>query len=384
MVAVIIAVLYRNQNRSREAFESVTPTVEATQSLEPTNEPTATPTPTPTPVPKDVWDLRFDDARPSKADEVGDYSIVIPKKGGTYVSLSEEQIYRKLHLTMSGADYTEEDVIRVSCEQSYSGQPVVEEVIIPEEQINWPLVREPKEPNEDSLLALELSEDGEVTRIDFELNSVYETIVYEDEEYLYISLKRPYELYDKIIVIDAGHGGRDWGTRGGGVNESVVNLNVVKYLKSELESRPDIKVYYTRLDDDFPDLSARVEFANAIHADFLLSVHCNSNAAKSVKGVEVMYSSIQVVSEEFSSQTLAEQCLSYVSEETGMRKLKIIDRCTNLHLMKYCTMPCALIEFGFMTNESDLKIILSEKGQRACAHALFRVIEEFYGKEENE
>jgi len=324
-----------------------------------------------------VWSLIFGTDLPELVKQQGKYCVMISKKGGTLTEVFEEMIYRRLTVTISGATLSEEEVYRICGEQFYTGVPDVPIVIIPEEEKNVPLVFEPKTEEEDTLRSLTMTGQNGKQEIVLEFNTVYEVTVTEDEEFVYLSLIRPQERYDKIVVVDAGHGGIDPGTSGGGATEAAVNLAVVQYAKEILDARDDLKVYYTRLNNTLPDLSTRVEFANALHADMLISVHCNHNPVKSINGVEVLYSKLQADGE-LTSYDLAGLCLEEVSRATGLKKNTLVERSSNLHLMKYCTMPSALIEFGYMSNRGDLDIILSEEAQRACAEAICRVIDAAY------
>ena len=324
-----------------------------------------------------AWSRIFGSYVPEIAKQQGDTCVLLRKNGATLESVSEDMLYRKVKVTLQGS-ISKEDVYRVSGEALYSGTPVVPVVIIPEEFKNVPLVREPKVQGEDLLLSLETKENKGKTEVTMEFNSVYEVTVAEDAEFYYFSLVRPHEKYDKIVVIDAGHGGIDTGTSGGGVNESNVNLSVVKYAKEMLDAQDNWKVYYTRLDDSMIDLSPRVEFINALHADMIISVHCNHHPLSTVNGVEVMYSGKQGVDDTFNSRYLADLCTSYVAEATGLKRRPLVERSSNLHIIKYCTMPMALIEFGFMSNTKDLALLTSEENQRACADAIYRVIESAY------
>lgn len=323
------------------------------------------------------WSRIFGTIVPEIATQQGDSCVLVRKNGAVLENVSEDMLYRNLKLQMRGT-VTKEDIYRVVGDALYTGTPIVPVVIIPEEFKNVPLVREPKTPGEDLLLSLELKEKNGITEVVLEFNSVYEIALAEDEEFYYFSLVRPHEKYDKIVVIDAGHGGQDTGTSGGGTDESDVNLSVVKYVKELLDAQTDWKVYYTRLDDSLIELSPRVEFINALHADMIISVHCNSHPLSSVNGVEVMYSDKQGAGETFNSEYLAELCTSYVAEGTGLKKRPLVERSSNLHIIKYCTMPMALIEFGFMSNTKDLALLTSDQAQRACAEAIYRVIGEAY------
>jgi N-acetylmuramoyl-L-alanine amidase len=138
------------------------------------------------------------------------------------------------------------------------------------------------------------------------------------------------------------------------------------------------------LNNTLPDLSTRVEFANALHADMLVSIHCNYNPVSVVNGVEVLYSKVQGAEDTFNSKYLAELCSTYVAEETGLKERPLVERSSNLHIIKYCKMPMALIEFGYMSNRKDLSLITTEEAQRGCAQAIYRAVEEGYQTLENE
>ncbi len=324
-----------------------------------------------------AWSQIFGTELPEIVKQQGNSCVLIRRKEAVLDKITEEMIYRKIKVSLKGA-VTKEDIIRVSGNALYVGEPEVEETVIPEEQKNVPLVREPKTAEEDSLLSLAVEEKGDLTQVVLEFNSVYEVTVTEDEEFYYLSLVRPHEKYDKIVVIDPGHGGIDTGTSGGGHHESHINLAVVKYLKEELDKQEEWKVYYTRLNNTLPDLSTRVEFANALHADLLISVHCNHNPVSTVNGVEVLYSKVQGAEDAFNSKVLAGLCSTNVAEATGLKERPLVERSKNLHIIKYCTMPMALIEFGYMSNRKDLVIITSEEAQKACAGAIYRSIEAAY------
>ncbi len=323
------------------------------------------------------WSRLLGTQLPDAVDSEAPFYVLIRKNGAEMESFTEEQIYRKGTLRLTG-DVKKEDIYRISGNALYAGDPVVPEVVIPEELKNVPLVREPKTPEEDSLLSLTVNETETGAEVIFEFNSVYEIEVTEDEDFLYLALIPPYEKYDKIVVLDAGHGGKDPGTSGGGVTEASVNLAVIKYVKELMDERPDWKVYYTRLNNTLPDLSTRVEFANALHADMLISVHCNSHPSSSMHGVEVLYSAKQGQGDVLNSLVLSEICSDYVTEETGLWERPLVERSSNLHIIKYCTMPMALIEFGYMSNKSDLAVITTEEAQRECASAVYRAVEEAY------
>ncbi|MDD2549893.1 MAG: N-acetylmuramoyl-L-alanine amidase, partial [Bacteroidales bacterium] len=86
----------------------------------------------------------------------------------------------------------------------------------------------------------------------------------------------------KKVVIDAGHGGKDFGAIGRKSREKDIVLNVAlkvgKYIQDNL---PDVEVIYTRDRDVFVPLGDRGKIANESGADLFISIHCNSNPNRS-------------------------------------------------------------------------------------------------------
>ncbi len=104
------------------------------------------------------------------------------------------------------------------------------------------------------------------------------------------SLIRALGLKIGRIVIDAGHGGHDSGTIGaGGIEEKDVVLDVALRLGKLLHERLGAEIIYTRSDDTFIPLETRTAIANKAQADLFLSIHANSSADVTARGVETYY-----------------------------------------------------------------------------------------------
>lgn len=93
-----------------------------------------------------------------------------------------------------------------------------------------------------------------------------------ENQRLMLTLKMPRELYDRIVVLDAGHGGADTGIVENGVTESELVLDIAGRVR-ELLSDEGVRVYMTRTDRENPDGAERVALANGIRADMYISLH---------------------------------------------------------------------------------------------------------------
>src|SRR6267154_762935 len=104
------------------------------------------------------------------------------------------------------------------------------------------------------------------------------------------------------IAVDAGHGGEDPGARGRrGTREKHVTLTIARKLKSLIDAEPNMRAMLTRDGDYFIELGARVEKAQLVKADLLVSVHADAFIKSHVRG-----SSVFALSERGASSTAAQ------------------------------------------------------------------------------
>lgn len=208
-----------------------------------------------------------------------------------------------------------------------------------------------------------------------ELHKTYAYLLYEDAHNYYISLVRPKDIYDKIIVVDAGHGGKDSGTysRDYVYHEKDMNLSMVLELKELLEEE-DIKVYYTRTTDRRLTLNQRVNLANDVEADFFLSIHCNANDERGIHGTEVLYNEKQNDWTTMNSKGFASICLKEVVEEIGLVNRGLVPRSKDVHIIGESMVPVALVEVAFMSNPEDLNFLTSEGGKQKVAKGVYDAI----------
>jgi N-acetylmuramoyl-L-alanine amidase len=103
----------------------------------------------------------------------------------------------------------------------------------------------------------------------------------------FIAAKPPAMALQKVIVIDAGHGGHDPGARGAEGLEKDVNLAAARALKARLEASGHYKVVMTRDDDVYVPLDQRVRVAQRSGADLFISLHSDSGTGAALRGASV-------------------------------------------------------------------------------------------------
>lgn len=215
---------------------------------------------------------------------------------------------------------------------------------------------------------------------------------------------------EKIVVIDAGHGGSDPGTQGALMNdeemaafkaalettepilatmsagsgkvyyEKDIALKVAKKVQSKLEAK-GVKVIMTRTGDTYPTLDERPELANSNGAAIFLSIHLNATTASvtAANGIEIYYSEQNngdgygITSKEMADIILKSTVKSTMAKSRGVKS-------GNLLVTRKSQMPANLIEIGFMNNPQELEKLITDSYQESIAEGIAAGIMTAYGK----
>ena len=171
------------------------------------------------------------------------------------------------------------------------------------------------------------------------------------------------------VFIDAGHGGTDPGALGYGYRESDLNLQVAKKVESKLKSK-GIDVKMSRNSDIFYSLSERAEMANDYGADAFVSIHQNSAEAKSANGIETYYNR-----KKEEDRPLSNDIQKQVISQTGANNRGVKN--AEFTVLVKSKMISALVECGFITNESEVKKLSNPSYQDKLATGIADGIEEY-------
>lgn len=167
-----------------------------------------------------------------------------------------------------------------------------------------------------------------------------------------------------LIVIDAGHGGKDPGAVGSKAQEKDLTLRASKLLQSELEKQ-GFRVYMTRSTDEYVGLYDRPAIANDLGATLFVSIHINAFTNDSASGVEVLYGNESMSSDKGLAQMIQSQLIkSLGAVDRGIGHLP------RLVVLKETTMPSVLCELGFITNAVEQDKLISEEYLKKAAQAM--------------
>ncbi|MDR0985013.1 MAG: N-acetylmuramoyl-L-alanine amidase [Endomicrobium sp.] len=215
---------------------------------------------------------------------------------------------------------------------------------------------------------------------------------------------------EKLVVIDAGHGGRDPGAIGNNnTKEKDITLDIAKKLKNLFETKKGYKVILTRNNDIFIKLNKRTEIANMLKANLFMSIHCNSSYNKNANGFEVYFLSkkdiipnilIEIIVENFMfkfnknhsifnisssininkyENTSFKICNSIIDEIADKIKIKIRGiKQANFCILSCAKVPAILIETAFLSNETQEIILNSEKFRNELAKAIYNGVIKYF------
>ncbi len=169
-----------------------------------------------------------------------------------------------------------------------------------------------------------------------------------------------------VVVVDAGHGGRDVGAVGNGVFEKDIVLAMSLRLGQRLQ-RLGFAVVYTRTTDVEIDLEPRVEMASRVQGDVFISMHANSLAARSqsVSGVETFYAPRSQVGQELATLVQSEIIAATRAVDRGAKTARFF-------VLVRTPMPSILVETGFVTNPTEAANLNTPAYQERIAEAIAR------------
>ncbi|MBW4829380.1 MAG: N-acetylmuramoyl-L-alanine amidase, partial [Clostridiaceae bacterium] len=185
---------------------------------------------------------------------------------------------------------------------------------------------------------------------------------YDDYAYLDIDV-RDNIVYNKKVMLDPGHGGKDPGAQGNGLNEKDIVLSIA--LKTgEILKKHNIDVKYSRTTDVFVELADRASMANNANSDVFVSFHCNSFTDGSAKGTETYH---------YPGSTEGAKLAKAIQDSIIKNGVYNRDRGVkeeDFAVLRLTKMPAALVETAFIKNSQDANILKNRQDEMAKAIAM--------------
>jgi N-acetylmuramoyl-L-alanine amidase len=226
----------------------------------------------------------------------------------------------------------------------------------------------------------------------------------------------PRSLEIGTVVIDPGHGGKDYGKVGvTGALEKDVNLEIAKKVRDRLIEELGVKAALTREDDRLLSLTQRTEIANEMDGDLFISIHCNGWFSEETGGFEAYFLSPakteydravaaaenaadeiaeperernddidfilwDIVQNEFINESsfFAEFIQKEMTDRLGIRNRGV--KQAGFTVLKGARMPAVLVETAFLSNPEEEQLLLSESFQDQVAEGIVEAVREFREK----
>ena len=179
------------------------------------------------------------------------------------------------------------------------------------------------------------------------------------------------KIPSKRIIIDAGHGGTDYGAIRGDINEKDITLDVAKKVQKEL-TKLGHKVIMTRSNDEYVSLQDRVAISADKKGDVFVSIHVNSSVKPEIEGIETHY---------YHQESMG---LAQAVHEALISNLKPFDRGlfkSKFYVINHTDIPAILCEIGFISNEAEQKLLTTEKRKQETAKAIVEGVLNYFGQE---
>ncbi|MCX7877297.1 MAG: N-acetylmuramoyl-L-alanine amidase [Ignavibacteria bacterium] len=218
-----------------------------------------------------------------------------------------------------------------------------------------------------------------------------------------------------VVILDAGHGGKDPGTKGDktGILEKNIVLPITLKLGAMISGNyPDIQVVYTRQKDEFIELKDRTALANLSRGKLFISIHANHKKKEESdkKGFEIYVlnrerfpEAVMVTMKEnnilsysvYGKDTTDKYIFSSLVQNGFLRLSSVLSTEIEFNFLSFtelisrgiyqsgfwvitgASMPSVLIEIGYLSDEADELYLSSEKGQNDVANAIFQAFRRY-------
>ena len=173
------------------------------------------------------------------------------------------------------------------------------------------------------------------------------------------------------VVIDAGHGGTDFGATSSSGTEKLIVEQITTKIKF-FNKNENVIVHLTRNEDKYISLSDRTAIINNIKPDLVLSLHVNQSANLAKSGMEFYVANESVASEK--SAVIANALRTKFSQNNTLKSSEV--KKAPFFILKKSVVPAIVIELGYLSNLTDRAHLMDEKEQDKIASTILSFVSE--------
>lgn len=174
------------------------------------------------------------------------------------------------------------------------------------------------------------------------------------------------------VVLDAGHGGNDFGANDNQFSEKEITSQIVAKVLAA-NKNPNVTIELTRLSDETVSLQQRTEIINRVKPDLVLSLHVNYNKNSEASGFEIYTpkneSANSALSTVFANKLADKLSKKITSNNRGVKEAPFM-------ILNKSEAPAVVVELGFLSNAKDRELLTSEAHQSEIAHTILEFITE--------
>ena len=194
---------------------------------------------------------------------------------------------------------------------------------------------------------------------------------------------------NKVIVVDAGHGGEDGGAvSSNGISEANINLQIALKVQNLLEQSGAV-VILTRSDENAiydidsktlrekknSDIKNRVKIGNNSSADIFVSIHLNKISQSQYYGWQTFYKNGNESGKNLAT-AIQKNLNEAIQKENKREPLKI----DNVYIIKHVEIPTTIVECGFLSNPEEEKQLQQEEYQNKLAWGIYNGIMDYFSQ----
>ena len=201
-----------------------------------------------------------------------------------------------------------------------------------------------------------------------------------------------------VVVLDAGHGGRDGGTAAGQSLEKDLNMKVVHLVAEQLRAKR-VRVVFTRQGDSSKSLRHRVDTANEYPSALFVSIHHNASTSAKPEGIETYYTQDKPASAVSRQRTIFDvktgsqfvdrrgELLAHEIQSASCGMTQAVDRGIKngtMALTRLVSCPSVLVECGFLSNARERERLQNSDYRKKLSVGISRGVLAFLGNVESD